>query len=280
VPVILLSLAAQNLIRGIFGQDDLFRGLPQITKRVVAWGSAPVEMPHSAVVISEEELLGALPSASREETKADWTICAAPPLPGSTTEHRFGSRIASAMKVEIKSAEDTCWIESLEDGWLFLNSGWLLSVGGDDLLKKSTLVRDQIARVDDGGGRFPASPRMVSPLGGDGWIACGSAAMGFDPLCGDGTAHAVREAIMASAVIRASSNGDVKGLLAHYESRLTAGFHRHLGACRQFYSSGGTGEWWKRELAAVDLGMDWCARRLEGLGGYRYRLVDLELVKI
>jgi flavin-dependent dehydrogenase len=65
---------------------------------------------------------------------------------------------------------------------------------------------------------FSASPRIPAPLCGPGWLACGSAAMGFDPICGDGTAHAVREAILALAVIR----GGDHGMPAHYEARLTA----------------------------------------------------------
>ncbi len=32
--------------------------------------------------------------------------------------------------------------------------------------------------------------------------------MAFDPICGDGTAHAIREAILAAAVIRALARGD------------------------------------------------------------------------
>jgi len=181
----------------------------------------------------EEALLNLLAGAQGEEIDGpDWTVCAAPPLPASSLEHRFGSRLASAVKVEMTSPEDTCWIESVENGWLFLNSGWLLAVGNEaeELLVTSSLVREQIRGIEFVSGRFPASPRMVSPLGGDGWIACGSAAMGFDPLCGDGTAHAVREAILAAAVIRASRNGDVEELLAHYEARLTAGFYR-IWAC-------------------------------------------------
>ena len=31
---------------------------------------------------------------------------------------------------------------------------------------------------------------------GSGWLACGTAAMGFDPICGDGTGYAVREGIL------------------------------------------------------------------------------------
>ena len=82
-------------------------------------------------------------------------------------------------------------------------------------------------------------PRLrthFSPLGANSWLACGTAAMAFDPICGDGTAHAIREAILAAAVIRALANGGpADELLAHYEARLTAGFHRHLTLCRQFY---------------------------------------------
>lgn len=278
VPAILLSEAAQKLIRDVFERDDLFRQLPRITRRVVQWGAAPVELPHSAVVISEEDLLNALPVEAGASGDSDWTVCAALPLPVSTVEHRFGSRMASAVKVQMRSAEDTCWIESLEGGWLFLNSGWLLAVGGgaDALLENSTLVKGQIDRVEELKGRFPASPRMISPLGENGWIACGSAAMGFDPLCGDGTAHAVREAILASAVIAGSEQGDVEGLLAHYEARLTAGLERHLSVCRQFYSAGGSGEWWKAELRAVQEGMDWCAGKMDGFE-FRYKLEGVEL---
>ncbi len=279
VPVILLSDAAQNLIRDIFGRDRLFDALPRISKRVVKWGAAPVELPHSAIVISEEALLDRLGQPEGIAGDAGWTVCASLPLPASTMEHRFGSRMASAVKVRVPD-DDTCWIEAVEDGWLFLNSGWLLAVGAahDALLEQSSLVRNHILDVEGVLGQFPASPRIISPLGGERWIACGSAAMGFDPLCGDGTAHAVREAILAAAVIRASENEDVSKLMAHYEARLVAGFQRHLALCRQFYSTGGSGEWWKAELAAVEDGIAWCTRRLEGFE-HRYRLEGLELVR-
>jgi hypothetical protein len=131
IPVIMLSDAAQGLIRDIFQKDDLFRDLPRIEKRIVAWGpdAAAVELKHSAVVVSEDFLLKSLePPGEIEASAADWTIYAAPPLPNSTS-HRFGSRMASAVAVEMKGGANTCWIESLDDGWLFLNSGWLLSVG-------------------------------------------------------------------------------------------------------------------------------------------------------
>lgn len=276
VPVIMLSVAAQRLIRDIFQRDDLFLDLPVIRKRIVAWGGDAVELDHSAVVVSEEALLDRLGIVSGEAEGA-WTIFASAPLPVESAGHRFGSRIASVARVEMKR-DDACWIESLGAGWLFLNWGWLLGVGGsiEELLAESRLVRGEVTRLHAVVAKFPASPRMILPLGGPGWIACGSAAMAFDPLCGDGTAHAIREAILASAVVRAADREDVAGLMAHYEGRLMAGFHRHLGECLRFYSSGGSGEWWEQEAAACREGLEWCAERMERVQ-YRYRLEGLEL---
>jgi hypothetical protein len=285
IPVIMLSDAAQRLIRDIFQQDHLFRDLPHIRKRIVAWGpdATPVELDHSAVIVSEEALLSSLGIEGDVPGDADWTICAAPPLPAATKEHRFGTRMATPIRVKLKAIGDACWIESVEDGWLFLNSGWLIAVGDrpEELLGKSRVVQEQIDSFDSGAVYFPASPRMVTPLGGDGWICCGTAAMAFDPLCGDGTAHAVREAILASAVIRAVARGEEPGpLLAHYEARLTAGFERHLAHCLQFYSSGGSGPWWRAQAESVEEGLEWCRRRIQDHGRFRYRLNGLELEAI
>ena len=89
--------------------------------------------------------------------------------------------------------------------------------------------------------------------------------MAFDPLCGDGTAHAIREAILASAVIGAAARGDDPvQLLAHYEARLTAGFRRHLAHCLEYYTSGRTGPWWGQEVESVTRGLVWCDQRLGG----------------
>jgi len=303
LPAIMLSEPAQALIREIFGREHLFRDLPRIRKRIVAWGRSanPVELEHSAVVVSEELLLNSLgPAPPSVDINVDinvdikldigWTVFASMPLPVAPVEHRFGSRIASAMQVELKPAAEpaACWIESIRDGWLFLianapGSGWLLSVGlrPHELLDQSRLIREQIAECQPAAAQFAASPRIVEPLGGPGWIACGTAAMAFDPLCGDGTAHAIREAILASAVIGAAARGDDPvQLLAHYEARLTAGFRRHLAHCLQYYASGCGGPWWESEAESVAQGLDWCGRRLSRHPTFRYRLDGFELKAI
>jgi hypothetical protein len=295
LPAIMLSEPAQALIREIFGREHLFRDLPQIRRRIVAWGrnAVPVEMEHSAVVVSETQLLDSLgPALPTAEPGAeiDWTIFASQPLPVAAAEHRFGSRMASAMQVELQTTAEpaACWIESMEDGWLFLianapGQGWLLSVGlrPQELLDQSRLIRQQIAGRQPSAVQFAASPRIVAPLGEPGWIACGTAAMAFDPLCGDGTAHAVREAILASAVIGAAVRGDNPvPLLAHYEARLTAGFSRHLSHCLEYYSSGFGGPWWESETEFLTQGLDWCGRQRSGHTTFRYRLKGLKLESI
>ena len=292
LPVILLGEQAIALIRDIFEQPGLFAALPRIRKRIVAWGqngawgpdSKPVAVEHSAVVVSEEMLLDAIRPAliPTESQEASWTILAAPPLPARAIEHRFGSRTASAQQVTLKEGSDphACWIESLDHGWLFLVPGWLLSVGApaDALLAKSRVIASEITNVAGSSREFPAFARIASPLCAPGWLACGTAAMAFDPICGDGTAHAIREAILASAVIRGlAGGGSSDELLAHYEARLTAGFRRHLILCRQFYSSGGKGELWTRELGAIDRGIQWADAKLGAHANFRYQLRGFEL---
>jgi hypothetical protein len=276
VPAILLGDAALRLLRDIFERDDLFRDAPRIHKRIVSWGDTSAELDHSAISVSEQTLLDGLGRiAQSEPANAAWTIRAT----GLSESHRFGSRLATAASVEMKS-QQACWIESVDQGWLFLNSGWLLSVG-EASLDQSKVIVNQIETIDASPSQFPASPRMTAHLNGPNWLCCGTAAMAFDPLCGDGTAHAVREAILASAVIRRIAQGDEPApLLAHYEARLTAGFHRHLAECHNYYQSGGSSSWWRDQAEASARGMEWCRQKLESHGKFRYQLNGLELFRI
>jgi hypothetical protein len=287
-PAIMLSETTQKLILDVFGREGLFDGLPRISTRIVAWSqdAEPVVLPHSAVVVSERVLLDRIRPQLPDEVSAggapDWSIVAARPLLTHSQEHQFGSRIATASRVRFRPGTDTqaCWIESCARGWLFLlpaadGGGWLLSVGdsAESLLAESSLIAKQIAETESGGASFPSHPRITDPLCGVGWLACGTAALGFDPLCGDGAGHAVREAILASAVVRAASaGGDVNTLVMHYRARLLGGFAKHLQVCREFYKTGRRGEWWDGEVESVNQGLDWCSSQLADLSGVHYRL--------
>jgi len=288
VPAILLSDTALALLRNVFERSDLFADRPRIDHRVVAWGTAePVRLPHGAVVLSEGDLDTALGGASGAAGDAFMTIHGAPPFPAGAVRS-FGSRRTVAVQVRLLRHEDrsACWIEAVEAGWLFLipsgaASGWLLCVGGSDeaLLGQSRHIAPRIVRLGAATAAFETSPRMLTPLQGPDWLACGSAAMAFDPICGDGTAQAVREAILASAVVGAiREGGDPDALRLHFESMMIGAMRRHLRLCAQFYASGGEGTWWRAQLADLAEGFDECTARLGRMPEPRYLLQDFRLV--
>jgi hypothetical protein len=306
LPAILIGDATRALIEDVFARKDIFDGLPRIDKRIVAWGvdAQDLSVPHSAVVVSERELLERLRRTSSSESpeigraESQWIIYAGRQFPPGADKHAFGTRTASAVRVSLRTTADlfACCIESLEGGWLFLmpglsGKGWLLSVGSpaDALLKLSRVVAAQLdldsADFDGVRLEFPAYPRIIAPLADAAWLACGSAAMAFDPLCGDGTGNAIREAILACAVIRASllvssEDSPLEDLISHYRRRLTAGFARHLEQCLPFYDAGHTGPWWSAEREQIRTGIQWCRAQLAGGGPFQYRLSNFDLERI
>ena len=297
LPALMLSASSQALFLDIFESADVFSGLPRVQKRVVTWGprAKPVTLHHSAVIVSEHRLLEKIRSklvllSPASDDTADWTIFSSRPLPDAAVEHGFGSRTASVVPVHLEEWSDSsaCWIESLEDGWLFLmpdtpGSGWLIAVGGplDAHLGSSRMVAAQVKQLGGPAREFPSYPRIAWPLCGKDWLACGTAALAFDPLCGDGTGHAIREAILAAAVVGAAARGaHVNELLTHYQTRLVAGFKRHLAVCREFYQSGGVGPWWEFALESIQEGLTWCDEQLRSAGAFHYRLRGLELERI
>jgi hypothetical protein len=296
LPAVLLSESTQKLLEDVFEGSDLFQGLTRVNQRIVAWGpeAKAVELPHSAVVISERDLLDRIGKAGAPAPKVDlgqteWEIFAAPPLPNDVKERHFGSRLASVAQAKLKASapSDACWIESLDNGWLFLlpvdDRAWLLSVGNpvESLLARSRLIADQLQEAVPLEGGFASHPRVADSLCAPGWFACGTAALGFDPLCGDGAGNAARESILACASVRAIIDGaDVNSVLTHYQSRLLAGFHRHLKLCEQFYGTGGRGLWWQEQLAATLQGLDWCQSVRFDTPKSRYRLSGFSLQRI
>lgn len=294
VPVIMLSDPALALLRDVFGQPSLFAGKARIEQRIVRWGDTdPVAMPHGAVVVSEDDLAAALdpqgvPHITPAAETADFTLHAMPPFPHAN-RLRFGERLSATARVTLTpaAAPATCWIESVAGGWLFLipdgNGGaWLLAVGAapDALAAQAPMIGPLIAAMEPAGTTFDTSPRMLARLAGEGWLACGTAAIAFDPICGDGTAQAAREGILASAVIGALDRGENPADLAvHYHSLLLAAMRRHLRLSLPFYASGGAGRWWQDQYASARAGYDQCSALLGKLPEPRFALHGFDLVR-
>ncbi|MCI4590017.1 hypothetical protein MOK15_07910 [Sphingobium sp. BYY-5] len=287
VPTIMLSDPALSLIRGVFDRPDLFSDRPRVKRRVVAWGGPPVVVPHGAALASEEAVQAALPAVADSVVgPTDFTVHTASPLPLGEMRF-FGERDAVAAKVKLRdpACAEEARIEAVADGWLYLvpaeaGEGWLLGVGGsiDALLGQSALIAPVVDGVGTASTPFLAAPRLHLPLHGTDWLACGTAALGFDPICGDGIAQSVREAILAAAVVTAiTEGGDRAALLTHYQSMLIAAMRRHLLLCAQFYANGGQGDWWRAQQDALMAGHHWCTGLLAKLPEPRFRLDGFRL---
>jgi hypothetical protein len=303
LPAILINPSAQSLLADIFQAKDLFDGLPRIQKRIVLWSSGsgglgaaePVVVPHSGVVASEQVLLERLKKRAAAVVQSargepGWTIFTGKAGASLPREMHFGSRLALVGEVELTDSaqQDACWVESVESGWLFLlatghGRGSLISVGGstEELLEKSRLVAQRVGKMDGVVGEFAAYPRITSSLCADGWLACGAAAMSFDPLCGEGAGNAAREAILACAAVNAILAGESAAeVLAEYSLRLMLGFLRHLENCREFYVRSITNAFWSSELRLIEEGIAWTRSQLNARPRPRFRLVGFGFERI
>lgn len=290
-PTVLLNTATQKLLKDVFELDNMFFAeMHVIRRRVVLWGNqAPLEFPHQGFVINEAALLGKLwdrigNASAHSGDDADFTIFSTHRPTNGILEH-FGSRVAYAVPVTIReSASDACFIESLSFGWVFLlptgeREASVLAVGGapSDLLANSQLIAPQITSIIDAGERFPAYPRMLEPLCGSSWLACGGAAMSFDPICGEGVGNAIRQAILGCAVVPSWHNESIR---SHYSVRLLLGFVRHLETCREFYVSANGGDWWASEISALEKGIVRIRQNLQAAPPPQHRMTGFHLEKV
>lgn len=280
LPFVLLNAASQRLLTDIFGPTAL-ADLPAITHRIVRWGGETRELPHHGLVAPEQSLLALRPASSAPPSAAPYELRSTPAAMRSV-----GELTASAATFTLRSAAPAaaCWVEAVPRGWLFAvtvapGQAALLGVGDEllALLAASELVAPLIDTLQPTASRFPAHPRLAHSLYGPHWLACGGAALAFDPICGEGVGHALREAILASAILRAdAAQPDWPQLAELYAGRLRAGFRRHLEQCLTLYSTGGDGPWWREHCAALVAAL----RDIPtGTGGQqRYRLVNFDLI--
>jgi flavin-dependent dehydrogenase len=207
-----------------------------------------------------------------------------------------GERCILSLPVRVapSTAHHACWLESTTDGWVFWmptqeKNRWIIQIMTpkappdppaqvQQVLAQTRLPGMDIIEMETPITLFRAAPQIVSPLCGKNWLAVGDAAFSVDPICGDGTGYAIREAILGTAVLESIRAGlSAEACLRHYTLRLQQAFSQHVKACIQYYLEAFALPVWKTEIEqmrkAVSVGLN-DAMALE------YRLQGFKLVPL
>jgi hypothetical protein len=295
-PAILIGTQAASLLKDACQAHDLLHTGWKINRRVVQWGAAkePVCVPHDAIAIPEETLVAGMrdslePALKNNKSTINWRIVTSNRESNEAFDV-YGQRLAFSQKVTLKHTEDarSCWTESTRHGWLFLlpfnsSEAALIAAAYEPVkaMEESRLIVPRLASELSQATAAPIAPRLARALYGDGMIQTGTAAMRFDPLCGEGAGHAAREAYLTVAVIRAALRGEpAEDLLDHYSKRLKQAFLRHLIICSSFYSSGGNSDFWRSEENALQNGISELQSQIQRSASMQFRFKGLDLEAI
>ncbi len=172
--------------------------------------------------------------------------------------------------VACDAAAADAFMEATPQGWVFLFphaagmatlQAMVASAAADPdaqlaaMLAETTLIAPRLAEPPRPAKTVPAAPRLGDDLCRRGWIAVGDEAVSLDPLCGDGTGYALREAILAAGVVRWVEDGlPAAAALGHYRLRLQRTVAAHLRACLGFYREARFSGAWAPELEAMETG--------------------------
>jgi flavin-dependent dehydrogenase len=211
---------------------------------------------------------------------------------------KFGQRYA--MSIEVMLSDDsscqTSFIEATPGGWLFLapiarGRAVLQAVVPEkpteidqttrELLAHTKELKRIVQKVVGGTAMFECAPKKTIKMDGATWLATGTAACSYDPLCGDGAGYAMRAAILAAAVLEGIDRGGSKeSLLSYYKLRLTYAFYTHVRSCLSIYSAANLNESWREELTRMAQGLCEVEQELSSMTTNPYRLNGFELMPL
>ncbi len=281
---LLVTAPTAALLTRLWGAPDLFDDAHPIAIRRVAWeaGQPPVPTPAPGFAIAAAALVAKL--AARLDlvppsSDPPWRVDARPgrldPDDPTAPMAGFGTRRAWLATATLRpgGADDTAMIERRGDGWLFV-----LPLGGAraavqciarqppppaaGLVAAIPQLDGLLGQVEDWSGSVPAMPRLRREVAAPGWLAVGEAALGFDPISGDGTGHALRGVVLASTTLQAIVDGAAAGpTLADYRGTLRRAMAQHLKACLGFYTP--VAPAWHDEVAAMAAGLAGLEARLD-----------------
>jgi flavin-dependent dehydrogenase len=150
-------------------------------------------------------------------------------------------------------------IEAEADGWWYTaplpGDRRVIAFHTDSDLPAARIARDQIALIgrattlpylagilqgngfraeSDGGGFCAAPSTSLAPALGDGWLAVGDAALGFDPLSSQGLFQALHSGLAGAEAVHRSRVGEPEAWL-DYQSRLDAVANAYRSQLRAWY---------------------------------------------
>jgi 2-polyprenyl-6-methoxyphenol hydroxylase-like FAD-dependent oxidoreductase len=291
-PLVLNELTAALLVDLWGDPGELFATAHRLTARQVRWGAHAEErtVPGAALAVTGERLVATLlellrthhgnavrfasPAAFTSSPKPsdEWVIEAGGRQLATAQRSRrsYGRRCVISVEAALGyTTTATSFVESLNEGWVHvapLDSTRALvqamiaapprtspTAMLQELLAATRSAKNVIDEFLSPAAVFPAAPAMRDPVCEPGWIAVGDAALSFDPLSGSGTGHALRGAILASAVVHGTASGlPLDRCLAHYTWRLRRAAVDHLTHCARFYAAAFFSPEWKTEIELME----------------------------
>jgi 2-polyprenyl-6-methoxyphenol hydroxylase-like FAD-dependent oxidoreductase len=106
-----------------------------------------------------------------------------------------------------------------------------------ELLKNSVILKDFLTDENPKIAGFSAGSSMLPATSGSNWLACGDAAMAFDPLSSHGISNAVYTAALAAEAITARINFGDSSKLQEYDRTLREIFNAYMTTRTRIYQS-------------------------------------------
>ena len=279
---LLLSETTAGLLAALWNDPLLLAGAHRIRERAVSWGPASEADTVAApgVAISANELARRLaaslrlaPASADDVSDAAWIVDARPDSSETTGAAKpmrtFGHRHAWVAQAMLRAASrsDLCVIETVRDGWVFLlpagtgrASLQFVSIPSitpppapNEAVAATRTIRKAIDGIGEWSDPMPCMPRARLPPACPGRISIGEAALGFDPISGDGVGHALRGTVLAAMSLHAIANGTpIAECLDGYASTLRRAMAHHLKTCLGLY---GDAQGWHDEVGAMAAGV-------------------------
>jgi hypothetical protein len=235
----------------------------------VDWQTEPAVTAAPGLVVDEERLLKSMRSALHTQhgeltgSKAGALLIYADGRRVGK-RYQFGKRRANWRVLSLPMPREN------EVSMIADKTGWTFSVSSG---QPGTAVEQ---RMDLRPAGLPCAPRLSWPFCGDGWFACGPAAMTLDPVCGDGAGYAARSAVWLCGLLTSLPIDEAR---EEYSSRLARTFRSHLAECHRLYARARFTATWKSELQATLRGLAALDKLISQLPPMRTRLEGLYIYR-